>query len=693
MDDLLQAFPISISNSFGIAEDSDSQFSSSTSPAQVSDSSSEDAAAKKKKAVAPSWGSPGASVPASPSNDNGSLTPTSTISSSSKNGPKALLDPRPGAVPRRSKRDTPSEEDLNDDDAEVIGMSSMLSQVHGLRSRENAPNKRQKVNDEIDDKQSKSTAERADTGGQMGHALKEERRRLQESQPTDEDEECIVVGQTNNPDNQSEGDDREVCLGKIPFFASASLIPGPKPESKLQPTATRWPAMRLDFRVGAALIINLIDPARRHFAKVDIRTATALRPLLVSGLGVRPKFTLDARPRLSSENPGSPASTKMKVTMLLFAPRKHVVQIGRMLTMRGVKLEDTNAGLLELVNPHTVSAGYVNRTNEEVTSDVLNMFDSITKTEDLPEMKADPRIATELLKHQKQGLYFMTKREKIAPPNSDSSDDGFVLWCSKVKENGSKIWYNVISGHEASHRPPPIRGGILADMMGLGKTLSILAMLVSSLDEAAKFATFSPPRTAQRPLLRNSKATLLVCPTKALVASLLSFNEWSVNNPDEPRIKSVVFSYWTSHLDLIQYALEANNITYTRLDGRMARKARGKAIEAFRDDPEIQVILVSIGAGGVGLNLTAASKVFMMEPQYNPAAEAQAVERVHRLGQRRDVEIVRYIMRGSIEEAILEIQKAKTEMADMTMNRNHKVSKAQEQMETLQRYSRMLGNR
>lgn len=125
----------------------------------------------------------------------------------------------------------------------------------------------------------------------------------------------------------------------------------------------------------------------------------------------------------------------------------------------------------------------------------------------------------------------------------------------------------------------------------------------------------------------------------------------------------------------------------------MARKARGKAIEAFRDDPEIQVILVSIGAGGVGLNLTAASKVFMMEPQYNPAAEAQAVERVHRLGQVRDVEIVRYIMRGSIEEAILEVQKAKTEMADMTMNRNHKVSKAQEQMETLQRYSKMLGNR
>lgn len=353
----------------------------------------------------------------------------------------------------------------------------------------------------------------------------------------DDDEECIVIGQTNNPDNG--GADREVCLGKIPFFVSASLIPGPKPESKLQPTATRWPAMKLDYKLGAALIITLIDPARRYFAKVDFRTAGALKPLLVSGLGVRPKFTLDARPRLSSENPGSPTSARMKVTVLLFAPRKHVVQIGRMLTLKGVKLEDTSAGFtFELVNPHavtsanatqpsasaysfgakgfTIGTGYVNRTNEEVTSDVLNMFDSIIKTEDLPEMEADPRIITELLKHQKQGLHFMTNREKIPLPNAENGDEGFVLWRSKVKDNGSKIWYNVISGHEASHRPPPIRGGILADMMGLGKTLSVLAILVSSLDEAAKFATSSPPRTAQRLLVRNSKATLLVCPVSTV---------------------------------------------------------------------------------------------------------------------------------------------------------------------------------
>lgn len=185
MDDLHQDFPVSINSNFGIAEDSDSH-RSSRSPEHLSDSTSEEAASKKKKAPAPSW-APGALLPESPS--NGSLTPTSTISSSSKYDPKALLNPKSNDLPRRNKRDTPSEEDSNlgdDDDTSGLGMSSMLSQVHRLKSRENAPNKRRKVDDlgaGEDEAHSKRTSARVDTGGQMGHALKEEQRRLQESQP------------------------------------------------------------------------------------------------------------------------------------------------------------------------------------------------------------------------------------------------------------------------------------------------------------------------------------------------------------------------------------------------------------------------------------------------------------------------------------------------------------------------------
>lgn len=164
---------------------------------------------------------------------------------------------------------------------------------------------------------------------------------------------------------------------------------------------------------------------------------------------------------------------------------------------------------------------------------------------------------------------------------------------------------------------------------------------------------------------------------KALIQSLKESQVESESLPsDEQPIKSVVFSGWTANLDLIQIALEDNNITYVRLDGKMSRKNRNASLDAFRDDPEVCVILISITAGGLGLNLTTGSKVYVMEPQFNPAAEAQAVDRVHRLGQKREVFTCRYIMEGSFEEKMLELQRKKQNLADLSMNRG-KLDKAE----------------
>jgi len=101
----------------------------------------------------------------------------------------------------------------------------------------------------------------------------------------------------------------------------------------------------------------------------------------------------------------------------------------------------------------------------------------------------------------------------------------------------------------------------------------------------------------------------------------------------------------------------------------MSRPARNAAMDAFRDDPSVQVILVSIMAGGLGLNLTAGNSVFVMEPQFNPAAEAQAVDRVHRLGQTRCVRTVRFIMKDSFEEKILQLQDKKKKLASLSLDR------------------------
>ncbi|KAF2999031.1 hypothetical protein E8E13_008323 [Curvularia kusanoi] len=160
--------------------------------------------------------------------------------------------------------------------------------------------------------------------------------------------------------------------------------------------------------------------------------------------------------------------------------------------------------------------------------------------------------------------------------------------------------------------------------------------------------------------------------TQALLNDLNEFDQWSKDNPDERPIKSVVFSTWTTHLDLIEIALKNHSHTYVRLDGRMSRDARDKSMRVFREDPAIRVMLVSIGAGGLGLNLTTANKVFMMEPQFNPAAEAQAVDRVHRLGQDREVTIKRFIMENSFEEKMLVLQRKKKDLADLTMSRGRK---------------------
>jgi len=128
---------------------------------------------------------------------------------------------------------------------------------------------------------------------------------------------------------------------------------------------------------------------------------------------------------------------------------------------------------------------------------------------------------------------------------------------------------------------------------------------------------------------------------------------------DSPTIKSVVFSQFTSFLDLIAPALARASIPTLRFDGAMTQKARAATIVEFTNHNQGIVLLLSLRAGGVGLNLTAASNVFMMDPWWSFAVEAQAIDRVHRMGQEEAVKVVRFIVEGSIEGRMLKIQDRK----------------------------------
>ena len=131
----------------------------------------------------------------------------------------------------------------------------------------------------------------------------------------------------------------------------------------------------------------------------------------------------------------------------------------------------------------------------------------------------------------------------------------------------------------------------------------------------------------------------------------------------ENRHRALVFSQFTSHLALIRRALDEKGIKYLYLDGSMSPAQRMKLVEAF-ENGEMPLFLISLKAGGTGLNLTAADYVIHMDPWWNPAIENQASDRAYRIGQERPVTIYRLIAAGTVEEKILKLHATKKSLAD-----------------------------
>jgi len=208
----------------------------------------------------------------------------------------------------------------------------------------------------------------------------------------------------------------------------------------------------------------------------------------------------------------------------------------------------------------------------------------------------------------------------------------------------------------------------------------------SSLDDDLFDCTLPSSSPAPRMSLRRIYPLSPSAHTSAKIHALIS--HLTRLSPD---IKSVVFSQFTSFLDLISTQLDKAGIPHLRLDGTMHQKTRAEVLTNFSNtdnfedelledddfsDPRTRrnrkslahkssprVLLISLRAGGVGLNLTAASRVYMMDPWWSFAVEAQAIDRVHRMGQLRDVSVTRFIVKDSIEGRILQVQERKMNIA------------------------------
>ncbi len=125
--------------------------------------------------------------------------------------------------------------------------------------------------------------------------------------------------------------------------------------------------------------------------------------------------------------------------------------------------------------------------------------------------------------------------------------------------------------------------------------------------------------------------------------------------------QAIIFSQFTTYLDLIQKVIREKHWKVARIDGTQSVKKRQAQVEVFQGG-EAPIFLISLKAGGVGLNLTAASYVFIMDPWWNPAVESQAIDRAHRIGQQNTLTVYRPIIKGSVEEKVIELQKMKKEL-------------------------------
>jgi superfamily II DNA or RNA helicase len=133
--------------------------------------------------------------------------------------------------------------------------------------------------------------------------------------------------------------------------------------------------------------------------------------------------------------------------------------------------------------------------------------------------------------------------------------------------------------------------------------------------------------------------------------------------------KALVFSQFTSVLGILRSRLDAENIDYEYLDGQT--RDRAAPVERFQNNPDARLFLISLKAGGLGLNLTAAEYVFLLDPWWNPAVEAQAVDRTHRIGQTRPVFAYRLIAKDTVEEKVMALQATKREIADAIINQDN----------------------
>jgi superfamily II DNA or RNA helicase len=264
----------------------------------------------------------------------------------------------------------------------------------------------------------------------------------------------------------------------------------------------------------------------------------------------------------------------------------------------------------------------------------------LTEMDDSPSGPAAPWAPRDLLARALRPVILRRTKERVAqdlPPRTEQT--------LKVALQGEqRAFYD---GLLASYRHSLLEQ---VDRMGIAKVRMHVLEALLRLRQAACHAGLVDPR-------------MIDAPSAKLDALLPRLEEIT-----EQGHKALVFSQFTSFLALARARLDTAGIPYEYLDGQV--RDRTARVDRFQSDPACPLFLISLKAGGHGLNLTAADYVFLLDPWWNPAVEAQAVDRAHRIGQTRSVLATRLVARDTVEEKILDLQATKRALADAILGQS-----------------------